>query len=177
MEATKNWKVELTTGGKSLAEVKIQRGIFQKDAFWPLLFIIAMMQLNDILRKCTGGYNFTKSPGKDLSPYAQCQSVCKKNEAGLETQIQRINIYRQNIGIEFGVEILPRSLIKSGKRQRAEEINLPDQERIRTLGEKENTSNCMYWKRTLSNKRIWKKILEKNTADGQKKLLEINWPC
>ena len=51
----KNWRVELTTGGKSLAETKIQRGIFQGDALSPLLFIIAMMPLNHILRKCTAG--------------------------------------------------------------------------------------------------------------------------
>ena len=45
-------RVELTAGGKSLAEVKIQKGIFQKDALSPLLFVIAMMPLNHILRKC-----------------------------------------------------------------------------------------------------------------------------
>ena len=51
----KNWRVELKAGGKSLAETKIQRGIFQGDALSPLLFIIAMMTLYCILRKCTGG--------------------------------------------------------------------------------------------------------------------------
>ena len=40
------WRVELTAGGRSIAEVKIQRGIFQGDALSPLLFIIAMMPLN-----------------------------------------------------------------------------------------------------------------------------------
>ena len=39
----KTWRVELTAGGRSLAEAKIQRGIFQRDGFSPLLFIIAMM--------------------------------------------------------------------------------------------------------------------------------------
>ena len=52
----KTWGVELTAGGKSLTETKIQRGIFQGDALSPLLFIIAMMPLNHILRKCTAGY-------------------------------------------------------------------------------------------------------------------------
>ena len=47
----KTWRVELTEGGRSLAEAKIQRGIFQGDALSPLLFIIAMMPLNHILRK------------------------------------------------------------------------------------------------------------------------------
>ena len=45
----KKWRVELTARGKSLAETKIQRGIFQGDAQSPLLFIIAMMSLNHIL--------------------------------------------------------------------------------------------------------------------------------
>ena len=37
----KSWRVELTAGGKSLAYVKIQRGIFQGNALSPLLFIKA----------------------------------------------------------------------------------------------------------------------------------------
>ena len=49
----KNWRVELTAGGKTLAETKIQRGIFQGDTLSPLLFLIAMMPLNHILTKCT----------------------------------------------------------------------------------------------------------------------------
>ena len=31
-ETMKNWRVKLTAGGKSLVEVKIQRGMFQGDA-------------------------------------------------------------------------------------------------------------------------------------------------
>ena len=54
------WRVELTVGEQRLAEVKIQRGIFQEDALSPLLFVIAMMPLNQILRKCTTGYKLSK---------------------------------------------------------------------------------------------------------------------
>ena len=58
-------RVELTAGGKSLAEVKIQRGIYQGDALLPLLFVTAMMPLNHILRKCTAGYKLSKSQEKN----------------------------------------------------------------------------------------------------------------
>ena len=47
----KTWRVELTAGGRRLVEAKIQRGIFQGDALSPLLFLIAMIPLNHILRK------------------------------------------------------------------------------------------------------------------------------
>ena len=55
----KTWKVELTAGGKSLTKVKVQGCIFQGDALPPLRFVIAMMPLNHILRKCTAGYKLS----------------------------------------------------------------------------------------------------------------------
>ena len=59
-EVMKTWKVELIAGGKTLTEVEIKRGIFQGGVLSQLLFIIAMMPLNYILRKFTGSYKFTK---------------------------------------------------------------------------------------------------------------------
>ena len=57
----KNWRVELTTVGKILAETKIQRGIFKGDELSHLLF---MMPLNHVLIKFTAGYKLTRSQEK-----------------------------------------------------------------------------------------------------------------
>ena len=59
-QTMKTWRVELTAEGRNIAETKIQRGIIQGDALSPLLFIIAMMPLNHILRKCTAGYKLAR---------------------------------------------------------------------------------------------------------------------
>ena len=56
--------MELTAGGRSLGETKIQRGIFQGHVLLPLILIIAIMPLNHILRKCTVGYKLSKSQEK-----------------------------------------------------------------------------------------------------------------
>ena len=63
-QTMKTWRVELTAGGRSIAETKIQRVIFQGCALSPLLFIIAMMPLNHILRKCAAGYKLSRSQEK-----------------------------------------------------------------------------------------------------------------
>ena len=60
----KTWWVESIAGGRNLAEEKIQRGIFQVHALSQLLFIIAMMPLNYLLRKCTAGYKLSRSQEK-----------------------------------------------------------------------------------------------------------------
>ena len=64
-ETMKIWRVELTAGGRNLAETKIQRGIFQGDALSSVSFIIAMMSLNHIHRKCTAGYKLSRSQEKN----------------------------------------------------------------------------------------------------------------
>ena len=60
-----------------------------------------------------------------------------KNEKELVTLIQTIMIYSQDKGMEFVVEKCAMLIMRSGKRQMTEGIELPNQERIRTLGEKE----------------------------------------
>ena len=60
----KTRRVESIAGGRSLPEAKLQRSIFPEDALSPLLFIIAIMPLNHILRKYTAGYKLCRSEEK-----------------------------------------------------------------------------------------------------------------
>ena len=105
-KTVETWRVELTAGGRSLAETKIQRGIFSGDALPPLFFIIAMMPLNHILRKCAAGYKLSGSHEKiNHLMYMDDIKLFAKNEKELETLIHAVRIYSQNIAIEFGIEM------------------------------------------------------------------------
>ena len=132
------WIVELTAGGRSLAETKIQKGIFQGNALLPLLFIIAMMPLNHILRKYIAGYKLSGSQEKiNHLMYRDDIKLFAKNEKELETLIHAIRIYSQDIGMEFGIEICAILVMKSGKRHMTDGMELPNHDKIRTLGENE----------------------------------------
>ena len=56
----------------------------------------------------------------------------------MEIMIPTIRIYSQDVGMEFGIKTCAILIMKSRKRETMEGIELPNQERIRTIGEKEN---------------------------------------
>ena len=58
------WRKELTAGGKSSVEAKIQRRIYREHVPPPLLFVIAMLPFNHILWKFPAGYELCKSHEK-----------------------------------------------------------------------------------------------------------------
>ena len=60
-----------------------------------------------------------------------------KNEKELEILIHAVRIYSQNIGMEFGIEKYAMLIMKSRKRPITDGMELPNQEKIRTLGKKE----------------------------------------
>ena len=101
----KAWRVELTARGRSLAETKIQKGIFQRYVLPPLLFIIAIKPLNHILRKFTDGYKLSRSQEKiNHLMYMNDIKLFAKNEKQLETLINSDRIYSHDIGMEFEIE-------------------------------------------------------------------------
>ena len=106
------WRVELTAGGKSFADVKIQRRIFQGNALSPLLFVIAMMPVNHILRKCKAVTNSVNHRKKSTT---WC-TWTTLNEKELENLLQTVRIFSQDTGMEFGFEKCAMLVMKCGKR-------------------------------------------------------------
>ena len=60
-----------------------------------------------------------------------------KNERNKKNLNQGVRIYSQNIGMGFGIEKCAVQIMKSGKRHMTEGIELPNQDKTRTLGEVE----------------------------------------
>ena len=58
-----------------------------------------------------------------------------KNEKELETLIHAVSIYSQGIGMESGIEKCAMRVMKSGKWHLTDGMELPSQDKIRTVGE------------------------------------------
>ena len=74
----------------------------------------------------------------DLITFCSELNNNNNNEKEPETLIETIRIYSQDLGMEFFIKKCSLIKLKNGKRESTEEIELLNQERIRTLGEKEN---------------------------------------
>ena len=61
----------------------------------------------------------------------------KEKKKELETLIHAVRIYSQGIGMEFGIEKWAILVMKRGKRHLTDGMELPNQNKIRTLAEKE----------------------------------------
>ena len=176
-QTMKTWRVELTAGGRSIAETKIQKGIFQGDALSPLLFIIAMMPQNHILRKCTAGFRLNRSQEKiNHLMYMDDIKLFAKNERELETLIHAVRIYSQDIGMEFGIEKCAMHVMKSGKRHMIDGMELPNHDRIRRWKKMKLTNTWASW-RLAPSKYKWKTWSEKNISGERENYLRKNSPA
>ena len=96
------------------------------------------MPLNHIFRKCTAGCKLNRSKENiNHLMYMDDIKLFAKNEKELETLIHTVRIYTQDIGVEFSIEKCTMLVMKSLKRHITDRMELPNQDKIRTLTENE----------------------------------------
>ena len=148
------WRVELTAVRKSSAKANIQRSIFQGDALSSLLFVIAMMPLNHILRKCTVGYKLSKSQKKINHPiYMDNIELFANREKVLETLKQARRIQSEH---RDGIWHRKMHHANNEKRKMTHErrdATTKPRKKLEYSEKKKPTNNWEYWKLKPSNKR------------------------
>ena len=117
----------LCVGNSELVEVDIKRGIFQGDSLSPLVFVLALIPLSLILRKVKAAYEFSGSKEwiNDLL-FMNDLKLYSRNEKGLDSLVQAIRVFSEDIGMQFGKE-----KCRVG-------IELPDGKDIKSLQEGES---------------------------------------
>ena len=160
-QTIKTRRVELTAGGRSIAETKIQRGIFQGDALSPLLFIIAMMPLNHTLRKCAAGYKLSRSQEKiNHLMYMNDIKLFTKNEKELENLIHTVRIYRSG----HGNGIWHRKMYHTRHEKWQATYDWRNGTKLERSKKMKPTNTWGSWRLISSDKCKWKRRSEKNIS-------------
>jgi hypothetical protein len=133
------WNTNLECGGRTLANVKIKRGIFQGDSLSPLLFIVCLIPLSVILREAKQGYTLSRPQSGKINHllYMDDLKLYGKNKKELESLVQTVRIFTQDIRMKFGIQKCATVVMKRGKREQDEGILLPDGELMKDLGEQD----------------------------------------
>ena len=130
----KNWQSELKSGGVSLGNVNINRGIFQGDSLSPMLFIIALIPLSMILRNEKAAYDLGEGKGTvNHLLFMDDLKVYGKTEKQLETLVNSVRIFSEDIKMEFGLSKCGILIMKKGKHYHSEGIQLPNDEVMREI--------------------------------------------
>ena len=83
----------------------------------------------------------------------------------LETLIQTVRIYSQDIGMEFGIEKCTMLVMESGKWHRMDEVKLTIKKSSEHSEKRKATNTWVYWKLTPSNNSKWKKKRKKSISE------------
>ena len=125
--AMNSWNTLLTVNGQILGQVHIQRGIFQGDSLSPLLFVAAMIPLTVILRQTNLGYQVSKnSPKISHLLYMDDLKLYGKTTTELESLLNTVRIFSDDIAMEFGLDKCATLAITKGKVTQTEGLNLPN---------------------------------------------------
>jgi hypothetical protein len=134
----KMWRIEMTSGGEALGEVKIRRGIFQGDSLSPLLFVLTLIPMTMVLNATRTGNKLGKSRGHinnllfmdDLNLYA-------KNVKELDSLVQTLRDISEDIAMEFVIQKCAMVVMRRGRMVESKGIDLPNGETIKVLEENE----------------------------------------
>ena len=132
------WRVELTSGGERLADVQIERRIFQGDRLSPILSVLALIHLSIMLNKAKEGYSLGKGRAKlnhllsmdDLKLYG-------KDKDQLDSLVQTVLIFSSDIGMTLVIEKCAMVEMKRGKLIDSDGLDLPEGGKIRSLQDEE----------------------------------------
>ena len=135
IDSMKTWKTELTSSGERLGVIHIRRGIFQGDSLSPLLFVLCMIPLTLILRKSTAGYDLAKEFKVNHLLFMDDLKLFGKSEDQIDSLVQTVQVFSEDIGMEFGLKKCGVLLMKRGKKVRFDSNTILDGRIMREIEE------------------------------------------
>ena len=132
VKCMKQWILSLTSNGKELRDVKINRGIFQGDSLSQLLFVLCMIPMSLVLRKVKAGYEWGKREfSLNHLVFMDDLKLYRMREKQIDSLVRTVHILSTDMGMEFGIRKCRLVILKRGKIVRRRGIELPNGETMK----------------------------------------------
>ena len=175
----------LNVNGQILGRVRIHREIFRGDSLSPLLFVAALIPLTIILRQTQLGYQISKNTAKiSHLLYVDDPKLYEKSIAALESLLNTVRIFSNDILMEFGLDKCITLAIIKGKVTETQGMNLPNNnikglnldETHKYLGilQADDIKHKQVKKKTLSECNKWVRKILKSKLNGGNIIKAIN---
>ena len=106
------------------------------------MFVLALIPLSFIFRKAKAAYEFSESKEKiNHVSFMDDLKLYSRTEKGLDSLVQTVRVFSEDIGVKFGIEKFAMLVMKKGKIVKSVAIDLPDGTVIKSLQEGES---CKY---------------------------------
>ena len=103
------------------------------------MFVLALIPLSLILRKVKAAYEFSESKEKiNHLLFMDDLKLYNRSEKGLDSLVQTVRVFSEDIGMEFGIEKSTTLVMEKGKIVKSVDIELPDGKVIKSLQEGES---------------------------------------
>ena len=109
------WRKIMCVGNSELGELDIKRSVCQGDSLSPLVFVLVLVPLSLILRRAKTAYGFSGSRGKINPQFMDDLKLYSGNEKGLDSLVQTIHVFSQDIEMDFVIETCAMLVIEEGK--------------------------------------------------------------
>ena len=134
VKCMKQWILSLTSNGKELRDVKINRGIFQGDSLSQLLFVLCMIPMSLVLRKVKAGYEWgTREFSLNHLVFMDDLKLYGMREKQIDSLVRTVHILSTDMEMEFGIRKCRLVILKRGKIVRCRGIELPNGETMKRV--------------------------------------------
>ena len=128
----RHWHTTIELNGASIANVKINRGIFQGDSLSPMLFVMSLIPLSWILNSQKNGYKIEKHNINHLI-YMDDLKIYGSSNKQTTSLVNTSSLFLQNIGLELGPAKCASATLIKGKEMPSSTLILMDNTTIRGL--------------------------------------------
>ena len=114
-KSMKKWKLLLSSNESDLCEVDVNISNFQGDSLSPLIFVICIIPLSLLLRKVKTSYEWGRKEFKlNHFLFMDDLKLFGKSQDQIDSLIQTVFIFSEDIGMEFGLKKCGVVILKKG---------------------------------------------------------------